>query len=191
MYTSQERRKPGDAQERLLAGALHCLRSKGYTATTARDVAAAADANLRSIGYHFGSTKALLLAAISLNFRDWLEPLIEASSHQALTPRDRLRAGMEAFVGALEENAPMLRAWIEAIAVAGHEEELRRTLAANQCEFRARLEQTLKGTQVADPAESAAAIIAVCDGVIVRFLLHNEVARPADVARLASAALDA
>ena len=37
-----------------------CLREKGYAHTTARDIVAASSTNLASIGYHYGSTKALL-----------------------------------------------------------------------------------------------------------------------------------
>src|SRR5258707_8772719 len=52
-------------REQLLEGAIECLRTKGYARTTARDIAAAANANLASIGYHFGSTEALVNAAVA------------------------------------------------------------------------------------------------------------------------------
>ena len=51
-------------REDLLAGAVQCLREKGYAHTTARDIVAASGTNLASIGYHYGSTKALLNAAV-------------------------------------------------------------------------------------------------------------------------------
>src|SRR2546423_10671599 len=50
-------------REDLLAGAVRCLRERGYAHTTARDIVAASGTNLASIGYHYGSTKALLNAA--------------------------------------------------------------------------------------------------------------------------------
>ena len=182
MYTTES--KSNGTRTRLLDGAVECLRRKGYAETTARDVAEAAGANLRSIGYHFGSTKALLLAAISLNFRNWLQPLIDASGEGARSPEERLRAGMERFVEELAGNGPVLRAWLEAVALAGHEEALRSTLAKNQREFRHRLEQSLRGGEAPRPVESAAAIVTICDGIIIRFLLHGEVARPREVAQL-------
>src|SRR6185295_1229331 len=49
-------------REDLLAGAVRCLREKGYAHTTARDIVAASGTNLASIGYHYGSTRALLNA---------------------------------------------------------------------------------------------------------------------------------
>jgi AcrR family transcriptional regulator len=51
-------------REDLLAGAVRCLREKGYAKTTARDIVAASGTNLASIGYHYGSTEALLNAAV-------------------------------------------------------------------------------------------------------------------------------
>ena len=51
-------------REDLLAGAVRCLREKGYAHTTARDIVAASGTNLASIGYHYGSVKALLNAAV-------------------------------------------------------------------------------------------------------------------------------
>src|ERR1700722_19720285 len=51
-------------KEDLLAGAVACLREKGYAHTTARDIVAASGTNLASIGYHYGSAKALANAAV-------------------------------------------------------------------------------------------------------------------------------
>jgi AcrR family transcriptional regulator len=176
-------------KERLIAGALQCLREKGYARTTARDIAAASDANLRSIGYHFGSTGELLNTAISLNFRLWLEPLIEAAADTTRAPADRLRIGMDRFTESLPENAPVLRAWLEAIALTGREPGLAHSLADNQDEFRNRLQATLAEAGASSPGEKAAAVIAVCDGLIVRFLLHEEIIAPEEASRAAVEAL--
>ena len=58
-------------RDRLLKGALECLKANGYARTTARDIAAAADANLASIGYHFGSKEALLNEALLRASEQW------------------------------------------------------------------------------------------------------------------------
>src|SRR5215472_17197961 len=52
-------------REDLLAGALECLKTKGWTRTTVRDIAAAAGVNHAAIGYHFGSREALLIEAFT------------------------------------------------------------------------------------------------------------------------------
>jgi AcrR family transcriptional regulator len=184
MYTSDE----SSVRERLLAGALQCLQEKGYAEATARDVTEASGCNLRSIGYHFGSTRMLFLSAISLNFRRWLEPLIAVAGDEQASPAERLRSGMERFAAALPENGPMLRAWLEAVVLAGHDDELREVLARNQTEFREALQETLAEGGVDRAPEAAAAIISVCDGLIVRFLLHGEAGRPEDAALAASRA---
>jgi AcrR family transcriptional regulator len=116
-------------KDRLLEAAVVCLQRQGYAATTARDIASEADANLRSIGYHYGSTRGLLLAAISANWRRWLAPLIAAASSDARTPEERLVEGMELFSAALSANAPMVNAWHEAVTLAPRDPELRATCA--------------------------------------------------------------
>jgi AcrR family transcriptional regulator len=176
-------------KKRLLEAAVACLQRQGYAATTARDIAAEADANLRSIGYHYGSTQGLLLAAISANWRRWLAPLIAVARSAERQPRERLIEGMTLFHSALSENAPMAHAWLEAVTIAPRDPELRATLAANQQEFRAALARTLAAGGQPDPELRADAIITVCDGLIVRYLLYGQVDRPADIAQHAAAAL--
>jgi AcrR family transcriptional regulator len=180
----------GDSiKERLLEAAVVCLQRQGYAATTARDIAAEAHANLRSIGYHYGSTRGLLLSAISANWRRWLAPLIAAASSDERPPQDRLAQGMAMFGAALSENAPMVHAWLEAVTLAPRDPELRATLAANQREFRSALARTLAAAGQPDADSRARAIITVCDGLIVHFLLYGQAHRPKDIACQAAAAL--
>jgi AcrR family transcriptional regulator len=200
-------------KDRLLEAAIVCLQRDGYAATTARDVAAEARANLRSIGYHYDSTRGLLLAAISANWRRWLAPLIaattgaptSASSRSADSKADsspptdaqpessdserRLADGMALFAASLAENAPMAHAWLEAVTLAPRDAELRATLAANQQRFRAALARNLAAAGQRDADERARAIVAVCDGLVVHFLLYGDALRVEDVARQAAAAL--
>ena len=58
-------------REDLLAGALACLKTKGWAATTVRDIAAAAGVNHAAIGYHFGSREAQLIEAITQAMDEW------------------------------------------------------------------------------------------------------------------------
>ena len=66
-------------RDQLLEGAIQCLRTKGYARTTARDIASAANGNLASIGYHFGSKEALLNEAIMRACEEWTTRLGEAA----------------------------------------------------------------------------------------------------------------
>jgi AcrR family transcriptional regulator len=187
MYTDDRNSVP----DRLLAGALRCLREKGYAQTTARDVAAASQCNLRSIGYHFGSTKGLLLAAISLNFRDWLAPLIEPLSDSGLSPDRQLRLGLRQFTRSLPEEEPILRVWLEAVVLSGFDPALRWTLAENQAAFAEALAETMSAAGLSNPKPRAQALISVCDGLIVRYLIHGEVGDPLEAASLLSGELAA
>src|SRR5260370_5379001 len=65
-------------KEDLLAGAVACLREKGYANTRARDIVAASGTNLASIGYHYGSTKALLNAAVLAAMEDFGQQMAAA-----------------------------------------------------------------------------------------------------------------
>src|SRR2546430_13970273 len=80
-------------RDQLIKGAMKCLQTKGYARTTARDIAAASEANLASIGYHFGSKEALLNEAMIRLFarRDWQvgEKTLAAAG---ATPLERLAA---------------------------------------------------------------------------------------------------
>lgn len=65
-------------REDLIAGAKRCLLDKGYARTTARDIATAAGTSLAAIGYHFGSTQALLNTAVFEAMREWGAELEQA-----------------------------------------------------------------------------------------------------------------
>jgi AcrR family transcriptional regulator len=58
-------------KEDLLAGAKKMLLERGFAHTTARDIVAASGTNLASIGYHFGSKDALMVAAMLELMADW------------------------------------------------------------------------------------------------------------------------
>jgi AcrR family transcriptional regulator len=58
-------------REDLLAGAKRCLYENGYARTTARDIASAAGTSLAAIGYHYGSTEALMSAALFEAIGEW------------------------------------------------------------------------------------------------------------------------
>src|SRR5215469_11925610 len=80
-------------REDLLAGAVRCLREKGYARTTARDIVAASGTNLASIGYHYGSTQALLNAAVFQVIEDFgaeIEQVMRAEAGQGGPAQERL-----------------------------------------------------------------------------------------------------
>ena len=189
MYTSvyftpvptQERT---DTSAILLTAARRCLGRLGYRRTTARAIAAESGANLRSIGYHHGSVAELVLKALSQNFREWLGPLVAPAD--ARTAPARLDEGLRAFTASHAEHAGIVSAWLQAVGDARDDPALRATLAANQRGFRDAFAANLAAAGVREPQAAADAVITICDGLMIRHLLHAESPTPEQVAATAA-----
>jgi AcrR family transcriptional regulator len=169
-------------REQLLEGAIECLRTKGYTRTTARDIAAAAGANLASIGYHYGSKEALLNEAILRASEQWAERLGESAfAAENGSPVEQLAASWVAMLSSFEELRPVLVGFIEAVAQSAWSEELRHELAAYYRTTRdqvAAMVQRSLGEDVEqagiDPQVLSSFLIAVCDGLVLQWLLDPD-----------------
>jgi AcrR family transcriptional regulator len=166
-------------RDKLLEGALECLRSKGYAHTTARDIAAAANANLASIGYHFGSKDALLNEAIIRGCEQWAKRLGEAAFAQPdLPPLGQMAASWMAMIASFEELRPVMVGFVEAVGQSAWSDELREQIAAHYRTVRktvAEMVKTSLGERAeevgADPQVVASFLIAVCDGLVMQWLL--------------------
>jgi AcrR family transcriptional regulator len=169
-------------RDRLLEGAIECLRTKGYARTTARDIATAANANLASIGYHFGSKEALLNEAINRAVEEWTARLGEAAfAGEDESPLGQVTASWVAMLASFEELRPVLVGFVEAVGQSAWSENLRLELAAH---YRAVREQvaSMVRTSLGSAAERAGAdakvvasfLIAVCDGLVLQWLLDPE-----------------
>lgn len=174
-------------RQKLLEGALECLRTKGYAGTTSRDIAAAAGANLGSIGYHFGSKDALLNEAVILGFRNWTEHLARrARAVEASDPLERLRLSWEAMSAELQDQEGLLQAFLEALAPASRSPELRAQLAGFYREAREEV-ATIVGESLGEDREAkvaamiiASLLIAVFDGLQLQWFLEPEQTPAAD-----------
>jgi AcrR family transcriptional regulator len=169
-------------REQLLAAARRLLEKQGYAHITARDLVAESDTNLASIGYHFGSKAALLTAAIEASFEDWTDQLAAlVMADPAATPIQRAATTWVAVLENLPARRPIVQSYVEALAQAQREPELREQLAEHYRRARARVaalvaESLADGTPAADPRCRAIAtfVIAVCDGLSVQWLLDPE-----------------
>jgi AcrR family transcriptional regulator len=169
-------------REQLLAAARRLLEQRGYAHITARDLVAESDTNLASIGYHFGSKAALLNAAIEASFEDWTDQLAAlVMADPAATPIQRGAATWVAVLDNLPARRPIVQSYVEALAQAQREPELREQLAEHYRRARARVaelvaESLADGTPADDPRCRAIAtfVIAVCDGLSVQWLLDPE-----------------
>ena len=122
---------PAGNREKLLAGAMQCLREKGYARTTARDLVAVSGANLASIGYHFGSKEALLNEAIARTMVLWTRSVeAEAFATEGVPTEERLERALAAMVDRFAEYEGYLVSFVEAFSQAVRSDELRERLAA-------------------------------------------------------------
>ena len=163
--------------DKLLQAARELILEKGFAATTARDLVAASDTNLGSIGYHFGSREALLNQAIEELFDEWTELLGSAAfSAEDAPPLERLRASWKAMLDSLGEHEALIRAFIEALAHAERSPAFRKIMRDHYRRIQrtvAGLVETAVGPDAvakgADPMVIAVYLIAVFDGLALQY----------------------
>lgn len=166
-------------RERLLDGAIECLRTTGYSRTTARDIAAAADASLASIGYHFGSKEALLNEAITRTCEQWATRLGEAAlATPDSSPLEHIDASLLAMRASFEEMRPVLVGLVEAVGQSAWSDELREQMAAHYRRVRLAVTEWVRSSlgpssedAGGDPEVVASVLLAVCDGLMLQWLL--------------------
>jgi AcrR family transcriptional regulator len=106
-------------KEKLLDGALECLLGKGYARTTARDVASAAGVSLAAIGYHFGTTDALLNAALDRAMETWgaaLETALRDDGDAGLDPHARFVAIWTRIIASVQAQPALWKLQFEVVA---------------------------------------------------------------------------
>lgn len=169
-------------RDALLEAARGLILEKGFAATTARDLVAASETNLGSIGYHFGSREALLNQAIEELFDEWMELLAGAAfSDQDAPPLERLAASWKAMLDTLGDHHALIRAFIEALAHAERSppfrEQMREHYRRSQRTV-ARLVEAALGpeaaAQGADPMVISLFVIAIFDGLAIQFRMAPE-----------------
>nr|BFE69553.1 hypothetical protein GCM10020092_028540 [Actinoplanes digitatis] len=118
-------------REDLLAGAKRCLYEKGYARTTARDIVAASGTNLGSIGYHYGSTRSLMNAAMLSAIEEWGEAIGAALATGADDGTDDpLVRYWRRVIGTLGTHRELWLASVEAMLQSEHSPELKAQIAA-------------------------------------------------------------
>ena len=168
-------------REDLIAGAKRCLLEKGYTATTARDIAAASGVSLAAIGYHFGSKEALMNQAVYDSVGDWAQELQQAMAADAppgASQRERFEAAIRRTLGSFASPGPGRELWaaqLELVGLAQRHEQLREFLAGIQDFAGQGLAEMFLGIDPqADPGQSRAAgyvMHALFIGLLAKFML--------------------
>ncbi|WP_405796845.1 TetR/AcrR family transcriptional regulator [Streptomyces sp. NBC_01506] len=168
-------------REKLMAGARRCLEERGYAHTTSRDIAAAANAPLGTINYHYGSKEALLNAALLESLHEWgakvqeaettTDAATEATTDAATDATDtadpptpvaaRLEAMWARVIESQVTDRPLLVAATEALPQAERSPEVRAQIAAAYELARPQLAADLHGIHGEEGSADAATARAV------------------------------
>src|SRR5580693_5880836 len=175
-------------REDLLAGAVQCLREKGYAHTTARDIVAASGTNLASIGYHYGSTKALLNAAVLAAMDDFGQQMAEAIGGDldaAATTLERFERFWTRVIDSFRTNNQVWLATFDIFTVAQRDPDVRAAVADGLEDARMLWARMLYGVDADDRQARAIGSLhqALVSGVLVQWLIDPERApAPAELA---------
>jgi AcrR family transcriptional regulator len=164
----------GDTRQRLLDAARHCLGQKGLAATTSRDIAAVAGANLAAITYHFGSKDDLVAAALLDGLRAWLAPTIEVLAGDG-DPAARTAAAIQSLVRTFQHHRSEAPVYVEALLLASRLAPLNRGLLDLWHELGGLMADQMAGMRAAgvlpswiDPEAMASLFIAVANGLVLQ-----------------------
>jgi AcrR family transcriptional regulator len=147
---------------------------QGLAATTSRDIAAEAGANLQAITYHFGSKDALVATALLDGFRGLLEPalaLLDADGDPAVRTVEIVRT----LLTTLEERPEDAAAYVQALAHTAASPELRAGISSLWADLRQSIAADMATLQVAgilgtwvDPDAMAGVLVATANGLLVQ-----------------------
>jgi AcrR family transcriptional regulator len=168
-------------REALLEGAKTCLSDKGYARTTARDIAAAAGVSLAAIGYHFGTTEALLNEAVFAGIGQWAEDLGRLLAEEAGsdgTVLERFEAVWTRVIESFADHRGVLAASYEILVRAESDPEVHRQLAAAMEAGRIGLADLFMGVDAQAEPERARQVgsfyYAILSGLMTQWLIDPD-----------------
>jgi len=173
-------------REDLLRGAKRSLYEKGYARTTARDIVAASGTNLGSIGYHYGSTQALMTAAMMSAIEEWGDAIGAALvADTADESDDPLVRFWRRVIGTLDSHRDLWMASVEAMIQGEHQPELRALIADGMEQGRSGMAALITGIpedQLDEAAIRSAGSVqmALMSGVLIQWLVNPATAPSAE-----------
>jgi AcrR family transcriptional regulator len=173
-------------REDLLAGAKRSLYEKGYAGTTARDIVAASGTNLGSIGYHYGSTKALLNAAMISAMEDWGDAIgLTLATATDDEPADPLVRYWRRVIGTIDTHRELWLASVEAMIQSEHAPELRAQITAAMEQGRSGMAALITGADEDSLDEETVRSLgsvqmALMSGVMIQWLMNPATAPSAE-----------
>jgi len=165
---------------RLLKAAQTLLRERDYADITARDLVAASNTNLGSIGYHFGSKEALLNEAIGLALEEWADAIGRVTLAKTGVGLPALMMStLSVVLDDYQSIQPYHRAFIEALARSARSPELRGQLAGHYKRQRDRIASWIVDSlgDVLEPHEAgplASFMLATADGMLIQSFIDAD-----------------
>jgi AcrR family transcriptional regulator/mRNA-degrading endonuclease toxin of MazEF toxin-antitoxin module len=180
-HTRATRRK-GDARKRLLDATIRTIQERGREGASVRQITSAAEADLGSINYHFGSKDQLVDQALVAVCERWVDSLKGSGlvSAAGKTIGERIARSLGAFATSVPRNRSLALAFIEALATADRSPTVKEALRDSYEELRTAVaEGAGEGAgplgQADEAAETVAgAIVALFDGVLIQLLLDPD-----------------
>jgi AcrR family transcriptional regulator len=164
---------------KLLEAARVLLGERDYGTITARELVAASNTNLGSIGYHFGSKEALLNEAIGLAFEEWCDAIIRSTRADTRAGPLALLDSLRLLLDDYDSMRPYYQAFIAALARSARSPELRMQLAGHYNRQRDRvaagITDSTDGAIGSDDARHLASIIiGAADGLLIQSFIDPE-----------------
>ncbi|MGW0809147.1 TetR/AcrR family transcriptional regulator [Nonomuraea sp. NPDC002799] len=160
-------------REDLLAGAKRCLIEKGYTRTTARDIATASGVSLAAIGYHFGSKEALMNETLFEAMREWGDELgatLATGVRADATPLERFEAAWDRVVASFSALRPLWVTQFELLGQIDHLPGVHEQLVGGIKEARLGLAELFEGIEQGSDPERARLTGTVYQALLTGFL---------------------
>jgi AcrR family transcriptional regulator len=168
-------------RDALIVGAKACLRTRGFTRTTARDIATASGVSLAAIGYHFGSKERLLTQALVEATGEWVDELgqaMRADFDPERTPMERFELTWARLLALFNRHRTLWAANFEISPYIETMPEVREVIAAAQKEARLGLVSLFLGTEALADAKAAqdagSFYYALLAGVMMQWLVDPD-----------------
>lgn len=155
---------------------------KGFSNTTARDIAAAAGVSLAAIGYHFRSKEALLTEAFFLAIEEWEKEFrlaLNSAVPADADPVERFEATWAQLIRTIQTHRPLWAANFELFAQIENFKEIQGVLANSLQQARSSLASLFLHREESSIDEETARVIggffhALMSGLIAQFLIVPE-----------------
>jgi AcrR family transcriptional regulator len=156
-------------REALIQGAKQCLFEKGFTRTTARDIATAAGVSLAAIGYHFGSTEALLSQALFAAVEEWGGRL-----SKAMAAGGEPAAIWDGVIESVRSDRAMWTVQYELVGQIDRAEQLRTFLTESQRYARGELAELFGSAEGEEQRLLGGLYQAILGGLVMQWLIDPE-----------------